>query len=166
VACKEGCSWCCRQKVCVTVPEVLHLTECVRTTFSAEQLADLRSRLAALDDVTREMDVPARAAAGLPCALLVNDRCSAYAARPVKCPTWYSFDARGCERGDEARVPVYPVVIGDGVQAGLSQGLAQAGLSGDTLELTAALRIALDTPDAAERYLAGEPVFAPAKAAR
>jgi hypothetical protein len=32
-------------------------------------------------------------------------------------------------------------------------------LTGGRYELCAALRIALDVPDAAERYLAGEPVF-------
>lgn len=39
------------------------------------------------------------------------------------------------------------------------QAVAEAGLSSPHLELTAALRIALDTPNAAERWLAGEPVF-------
>jgi hypothetical protein len=36
-------------------------------------------------------------------------------------------------------------------------------LQGDRLELTAALRIALDGADAAERFLAREPVFAAAR---
>jgi hypothetical protein len=43
-------------------------------------------------------------------------------------------------------------------------GLRQSGLDGNALELTAALRIALTTPDAAERWLAGEAVFHEAKA--
>ena len=42
-------------------------------------------------------------------------------------------------------------------------GLAEAGLKGDLLELTAALRIAFEVPDAFERWLAGEAVFAPAR---
>jgi hypothetical protein len=38
-----------------------------------------------------------------------------------------------------------------------------ARLTDDLVDLTAALRIALDVPDAAERWLAGEAVFAPAR---
>jgi len=42
---------------------------------------------------------------------------------------------------------------------GLRAGLAECGLASTHLELTPALRIALEAPDAAARYLAGEPVF-------
>jgi hypothetical protein len=42
-------------------------------------------------------------------------------------------------------------------------GLAEARLDGELLELTAALDLALRVPDAAERWLAGEAVFAPAR---
>ena len=45
---------------------------------------------------------------------------------------------------------------------GMRAGLSESGLQGDRVELTAALRIALEVPDAAERWLAGEAVFAPA----
>jgi hypothetical protein len=37
------------------------------------------------------------------------------------------------------------------------------GLPGDLLELTAALRIAFEVPDAFDRWRAGEAVFAPAR---
>ena len=46
---------------------------------------------------------------------------------------------------------------------GLRAGLAEAGLAHELLELAAALRVALSVPDAAERWLEGEPVFAPAR---
>ena len=51
------------------------------------------------------------------------------------------------------------------VTRGIQQGLCQAGLSGAMFELTAALWIALDTPDAGERYLAKKPVFERARVA-
>jgi len=44
-------------------------------------------------------------------------------------------------------------------------GLEESRLDGELLELTAALDIALTVPDAAERWLAGEKVFAPARLA-
>ena len=47
---------------------------------------------------------------------------------------------------------------------GLSAGLAEAGLGADgALELSKALRIALETPDAPGRWLAGDALFAPAR---
>ncbi len=48
---------------------------------------------------------------------------------------------------------------------GLRQGLSDLGLQSTHLELTAALRIALETPDATERWLAGEPIFRTAEQA-
>ena len=46
---------------------------------------------------------------------------------------------------------------------GMKAGLAESGLAGDHLELTAALRIALEVPGAVERCLAGGPAFAAAR---
>jgi hypothetical protein len=45
----------------------------------------------------------------------------------------------------------------------MTTGLSDCGLMGERVELTAALRIALEVPDAVERFLAGEPVFADAR---
>jgi hypothetical protein len=52
-----------------------------------------------------------------------------------------------------------------GVMLGLREGLDAYELESEQLDLATALRIALDMPDAAERWLAGEPIFAPARVA-
>jgi hypothetical protein len=52
--------------------------------------------------------------------------------------------------------------VAGGTQLGLTQASQESGLAGDDLELTAALRIALEVPDAGARWLAGEAVFAAA----
>jgi hypothetical protein len=46
---------------------------------------------------------------------------------------------------------------------GVHSGLAEVGLKSEPLELAAALRIALTVPDAIDRWLGGENVFAPAR---
>ncbi len=51
---------------------------------------------------------------------------------------------------------------GSNVLDGLVTGLKEEGLPSESLELTAALCIALDQPDAGERWLAGDSVFEPA----
>jgi hypothetical protein len=53
-----------------------------------------------------------------------------------------------------------------GVRRGLEAGLDEAGFDGKALDLTRALLIALDEPDAKERWLRGEPVFASAPGTR
>src|SRR5262249_24591172 len=110
-----------------------------------------------------------RGRARFPCPLLVNHRCTAYPVRPLTCRGLTSSDAQQCERFLQApRRTVVPSYVPqlrlmtfalDGLRAGLSE----SGLKDDLVEWTAALRIALEVPDAAERWLAGEPVFAAAR---
>ena len=168
-ACKEGCDWCCYLTVGTTVPEVIRIVEYLQRTLSPEELQATRARIAALDDQKRASRLGQQAGTRWPCALLVNHRCIAYPVRPLTCRGFNSSDAQACERFLQSPrkvvVPNYVpqlrlmTFVLDGTRAGLSE----SGLRGDLLELTAALRIALEVPDAAERWLAGEAVFAPAR---
>jgi hypothetical protein len=99
----------------------------------------------------------------------VKRRCSAYPVRPLTCRGFNSSDAALCEASvttnPKAVVPVYPpqVRLASLVLDGMRAGLTESGLKGDLLELAAGLRIALSTPDAADQWLAGKPVFASAR---
>jgi hypothetical protein len=169
LACREGCDWCCYLPVGTSAPEVIRLVQHLRQTLSPEELAALREQVVRLDEQRRALGPGARAKARLPCALLIDHRCTAYLARPLTCRGFNSSDASECERfvksSAKVDVPVYvpqmrlTAFILDGLRAGLSE----SRLSGDRLELTAALRIALEVPAAGERFLAGEPVFASAR---
>jgi Fe-S-cluster containining protein len=168
-ACKEGCDWCCHLTVGTSVPEVVRIAEYLRQTLSPEELRAVRERVARADGARRRLRPDQRAASRLPCPLLTDHRCSAYPVRPLTCRGFNSADASRCELfvTSRARValPVYQpqqrlmTFVLDGTRA----GLAASGLPDDLLELNAALRIALDVPDAFGRWLAGEPVFAPAR---
>jgi hypothetical protein len=173
IACRKGCAWCCYLQVPVSAPEVLRITHFLRQTLSPDELEAVRARVVALDEQTRGLTARQRLAVGLPCALLAGHACSVYPVRPLACQGWHSIDARACRRNVEhpeadVAIPQYPAYVGvtDGLRDGLQAGLAELGLQEDQLELTAALRIALDLPDAAERWLAGEPVFAAARLSR
>ena len=104
----------------------------------------------------------------LPCALLVDHRCTAYPVRPLMCGGFNSGDAAACERfvrsSGQTPVPLYApqLRLAAFVLDGMTAGLSESGLTGGRVELTAALRIALEVPDAVERFLAGEPSFAAA----
>jgi len=169
LACREGCDWCCYMRVGTSAAEVLRIAAYLRQTQSAEQLQATRDRVAQLADRRRELKSNQRADSRLPCALLVDHRCSVYPVRPLTCRGCNSTDAQRCEQfvqqPDRVVVPDYKpqLRLSTFVLDGLRAGLAEAKLQGDLLELTAALRIALEVPDAAERWLAGEPVFAGAR---
>jgi hypothetical protein len=165
--CREGCSWCCHVWVIVSAAEVLLLADTLRKDLSAEALDETRRRLKELDGVAKGMSYRERCRARLPCALLVDGRCSAYGARPMACRGWNSLDALKCEQSYRQGFHKSCLVTNNWVQrdvcatisAGHREGLAESGLRGDMLELTAALHVALEDDRAAERWLAGERIF-------
>jgi Fe-S-cluster containining protein len=168
-ACQEGCAWCCHQTVGTAAPEVLRIADHLRQTLAPEEMRAAQARIHERAEQRRALRPDRRSRARLPCALLVENRCTAYAVRPLTCRGFNSYDARQCERsletGNSAGVPSYAPQrrLCTFVLDGLRAGLEESRLDGELLELTAALDIALTTPDAAARWLAGEAVFAAAR---
>jgi Fe-S-cluster containining protein len=169
VACRAGCAWCCYKSVAVSPPEVLRIAAYLHTTLTPEELAAVREHIAELDDRTRTMSSLQRAQARLPCALLADQRCTVHPVRPLTCAGWNSVDVNECkadwldpESLDEISANVMQIEAFQAMRLGMDLGSGELGLENNTLELTTALRIALDTPDAAKRWLAGEQLFAAA----
>ncbi len=169
LVCKPGCAWCCHGLVQTDAPGALRIVGHLRVTLRPEQLAAVKKQVARLDDRTRALQVDSSAAGRLTCALLVNNRCSIYPVRPLACRGWNSSDANRC-REDllgtlRGSVPVHKlqVALQAAVGAGLEEGLREVGLRTDVLALIPALRIAFETRSAAERWLAGEACFGPAR---
>jgi Fe-S-cluster containining protein len=169
VACRAGCAWCCSLFVSATAPEILLIADYLRASCSAAQLAELRERLAQREQLLAGSSPQQRSAARRPCVLLVDGSCSVYPVRPLACGSWTSTNAKRCEESwrrhwattitaNQLQLWLY-----GGVMLGLREGLAACELPAEQLDLTVALRIALDTPDADARWLAGEPIFAPAQ---
>jgi Fe-S-cluster containining protein len=167
-ACREGCTWCCHKVVGTAAPEVLRIAAYLREALPAAEWEAVRTVAVSGEERRRALG-PARFRATLPCPLLRDGLCAAYAVRPLTCRGYNSSDARRCEASVSGAGPVEVPVYGPQqrlytfVLDGLRAGAEECGLAGDLLELTAALRVALDTPDAAERWLAGEDVFAAAR---
>jgi Fe-S-cluster containining protein len=165
-ACRAGCAWCCHKSIAVSPPEVLRIAAYLRATLSPEDLGAVRERIAELDDRTRTMSSRERAQARLPCALLADQQCSIHPVRPLTCAGWNSIDVNECkadwldpESSDELTTNVVQIEAFQAMRLGIDLGSEELGLEHGTIELTTALRIALDTPDAAERWLAGERLF-------
>jgi hypothetical protein len=178
-ACQAGCAHCCHQAVGVTPPEVFAIHAHLRTTRSTAELAAVTDRLRDADDRTRGLPSADRVSPDLPCPFLVDARCSIYQVRPLACRGTNSLDAAACDRNlhDPAAraaflagttsVPCYrePFRAAHAVTAGLQLALDQLhGLEVLPLELTAAMRIMLDAPDAApQQWLGGKDPFAAAR---
>jgi hypothetical protein len=169
-ACHEGCHWCCYLKVSVTAPEALALASFVEQSLPPAERERITARAAELAADPRIFSEYAKAEAKIPCALLTDaGACAAYGARPLACRGWNSTDADACRRAlddDSVATPMNSnlarecAVVGLGLRA----AVMDAGLSGEILELTSALDIALRTPHALARWLAGEAIFAAASA--
>jgi Fe-S-cluster containining protein len=165
LACKRGCDHCCRRPVGTTAPTVLRIAAALREKLSDSEFATVLARVVALDEKTHGVSWTPAERPPLACAFLVDGECSIYAVRPFVCRAWNSADAEACRRAlgvdsVEMRFDLYQRTTFAGVERGLQAVLRANGLDATDLELTAAIRVAMENPDACTRWLAGEPVFA------
>jgi Fe-S-cluster containining protein len=168
MACAEGCCFCCYQPVDITVPEALAIAAYVRSQLAEKDLDALRTRLAMTTASLRDLSYEAHAQAKIPCALLVDGVCSVYPSRPFACRAWNSTSLARCQEifdhGDP--ITMIPPIDMDVYEAiwdiaqGVIDGLKQARVDSTSYELHSVLQRALDTPDAAQRWVQGEDVFA------
>lgn len=166
LACQKGCSWCCSVKVTVSVAEVALVAAYIESNLSARERDELVERVRGAYERTKGLTSDQRYSE--PCPLLVDGRCSVYAARPLACRGWNSFDEESCRRAiqepeyDGARVDLFQQQLAGILREATHAGLFKADLNGSVLELIAALRVVLTREDAVSRWLAGHPAFASA----
>jgi len=167
LACKRGCTFCCRRNyVTVSAPEALLIARTVRGWNTAERDA-ATARIVAADAATRGRSVADRRKSGPDCPFLVAESCSVYESRPLACRAAVSADVKACEdvyngvnRGIPS--PALPLQLKTMYRQALEAACTRLNLWLGNYELNAAARIALETPEAEKRWLAGEDIFAPA----
>ncbi len=171
VACKEGCDWCCYQRVRVSAVEAVSIVNYLLQMKDAERRAALIARVRELDAVSRGLRNDERDALHVPCAFLVDRRCEIHEVRPMACSWYTSWFVEECVirqqagiahskiHADPARTVAY-----DAVRKGMVEGLAGAipGAGEANLELIAAVADALDWDNPESEWLAGKPIFAKA----
>lgn len=165
--CKKGCSFCCYVVVSVTPLEVFRLAARFDDLFPdrGPAVERLRGRLARSRPFTYDQLLDQDMACGL---LGADGVCSVYAERPSACRAFVSFDVKECEAsmGQSADAPEGQVTldlplhsVGQAVSIGLRLACSDRGLETTRYELNAALMRALETQDAAARWLQGERIF-------
>jgi Fe-S-cluster containining protein len=180
LACGEGCAYCCRVQVQVSIIEVLNIAHGLIEKLSVDDLSALKSRIAVVDDQTHGMTHKERGVLALPCPLLSDERCSVYDTRPFVCRAANSVDVEQCRimlaEGANTQVTSYEhqktvyATIGAAAAAGLADGQRAAGVEGDpggvVLELASALRLALAHADPITSWVDGALDFTEAQAQR
>lgn len=161
IACGAGCSHCCVVSVTVSAPEALHVGKLV-----AAMGADTIARVRAAHDMTRQFDLAERDRHPHDCPMLQNHNCTIYESRPKACRQAASIDAEICARShrnlsnEGVPSPAVYAASRTAYATALYAALAQAALEDSAYEFNAALVRVLDTPDAEQRWLAGEDIFA------
>jgi hypothetical protein len=167
-ACAAGCTFCCHLPVDVTVPEALCIVAYLRQTLSSEALVALRERLRATAARIHSLSYEDHTQARIPCALLLDGTCMVYPKRPFACRAWNSTSRDCCADIFEHCDPVtmLPPLDMSAYEAvwelaqGLVDRLKQARLDSNTYEIHGILLRVLEIPDAAERWLQHDDVFA------
>ena len=163
VECRRGCTFCCHLSVSATPLEAARIAGALR----AEARLDLERAVLGTADRLAGLDAQARLGRRTPCPLLLEGACSVYEARPLACRALLSVSVRECERQFEAggaalqALPglLTPRLIASGLISGEMAALADLGLAGHLVELTAALALLLRDPQALGRWLDGADVF-------
>jgi Fe-S-cluster containining protein len=160
---EEGqCSARCHEMIGVLAPEALAVAADLRSQLGRTETDRIRRKAKANVVKTEAMTPEQYVAATVTCPLLSDEgTCAAYDYRPLFCRT----DCAKC-KGDQAATTKHTVssaALARGIGRGLSKSLATAGVDANRYELNSALLVALDTPDASERWANGGAVFADCK---
>ena len=165
VACDAGCAHCCHLPVDVTAGEFMTLLNHLLLTCTDKELERVRQAAQVYSDVSARTPEENRAAVRTPCALLVNDRCSAYEVRPLACRGFHSLSVSECVeafRPENVRksfpfADARRALVASKASAMLVEACNSAGKDTRTYDLGAALALALAAPDTLrERWDAGE----------
>jgi Fe-S-cluster containining protein len=168
VACRAGCGTCCHVPVGVQAHEVLIAAEYIQAHFSSVELDLLLVRLAAHREAYAGKSVSQRVALKRPCALLRDESCSIYEARPGSCRSHHSRNLDGCRANLEAGIDHVDVLIPEirgrmfAVMLAIDQAAEAAGFDAQAYDFGSALHEALTDSLCVVRWTRRQPVFSAA----
>ncbi len=166
IACGPGCHYCCHARVTVTAPEVLTLARGLRRFPDPILQGAITDKIARTAEKIRHLEDDGQWHPDRPCPLLgAKGTCSVYDFRPLSCRAVTAGDASLCEgafggRIETAQFVAFPLETRGLLAAAGLKALKDEGYPVAAYELSAALDLALNTPDIEQRWLAGEDVFA------
>ncbi len=89
IPCRLGCNYCCKdERIVLTEKEAVLTIQHVEQELGAEQKAKVVASILAA--------APTSDQASVPCAFLIDERCSIYASRPLACRSYFSRSVSSC----------------------------------------------------------------------
>ena len=169
--CHEGCAYCCHQAIFITAPEALLLAQYLVSERDAQTIATLKAHLETQAAKLSGLPMKERQLAREPCPMLDVSRgsCTVHPIRPLPCRSANSCSVDQCIAAFESKdlsVTVsqspFQAPVFKAVWWGMMAALQAEGLDAEVYEIGPALLVALE-PEALDRWLAGEHVFARAR---
>jgi Fe-S-cluster containining protein len=165
VACRAGCGTCCHVPVGAQAHEVLIAAEYIQTHYAPADLEAVIVRLAAHRAAFAERTPDERLAQKRPCALLVDESCSIYEARPGSCRAHHSHNLDGCRTNLAAGIDRVDVLIPEirgrmfAVMLAIDQAAEEAGFDAQAYDFGSALHEALTDSLCVVRWLRRQQAF-------
>jgi Fe-S-cluster containining protein len=100
IPCRLGCNYCCKdERIVLTEKEAVLVVKHVEEQLDAVQKAKVVASIQAATSTSDQVSMP--------CAFLVDERCSIYASRPIACRSYFSRSVSSCHDFylDKSRMP-------------------------------------------------------------
>jgi Fe-S-cluster containining protein len=163
VACATGCTFCCHLRVGVFPHEAIALFHYLRTSLPPLDAAVIEQRIIDNAQAIDGMTVQEHYAARLPCAFLVEGRCSVHEIRPSSCASYHSLSRDRCKHGfdhpegmgtpaNSRPASLQLTAFCDAVTEATQAGLEDAGLAARKSELHQLVRALIQSSGVIERW--------------
>jgi Fe-S-cluster containining protein len=100
IPCRLGCNYCCKdERITLTEKEAVLAVKHMEAQLDAEQKARIVASILA--------STPTSDQASVPCAFLIDERCSIYTSRPLACRSYFSRSVSSCHDFylDKSKIP-------------------------------------------------------------
>lgn len=163
IACKSGCSYCCYLKKETTPVEAIIISDFIRKKFDDDQISGAVTNAKANISELESLSDSEQIALNQRCPFLIEDRCSIYEVRPIKCRNAHATDAALCKKcfdnpGDTSIPSSYHKSLhlaANGISRGFESALEEK-YDMQTYELNTIFIAAFENPKFKKRYLKGK----------
>lgn len=97
IECAAGCAYCCHYRVTTFSHELVIMAEYILSRFTDSEIQALIERLQHNSDIIETLSEAEHLKSNIACALLVDNRCTVYSARPLACASCYSPNQQYCK---------------------------------------------------------------------
>ena len=167
IDCRNGCSWCCHQPIFGVAHEFHYLWRFMKLNMSEEERKTVLQKAFDNYQIRGRLSQEELEKNKLPCPLLKNGSCSAYAARPMACRIYLSMSEDSCKNfhnnPESDKYPAlleFPLRAGQMMNEGFTEGLKSKRLNNNEFIMEEGLLLAHNNGEEInENDLENHPLF-------